>query len=198
MTTPRDDDSIRIRKWADTGDRQTPEAAGLSRTTGFDISFAQVGGRRLTRELVNQMFAEPTGMLAEINEHGLLGWDSRVDYVHPAVVVGTNEFIYRSRQDSGPSSVVSNPVTDTGTYWERVFANDFNDLVTYEALNGNGDVGAGSSQLARGNHGHTARTSYVINTVDNFRGREGAQQPFQWYTVRTWTFSGWRWRVIGG
>ena len=162
MTTPRDDDSIRIRKWADTGDRQTPEAAGLSRTTGFDISFAQVGGRRLTRELVNQMFAEPTGMLAEINEHGLLGWDSRVDYVHPAVVVGTNEFIYRSRQDSGPSSVVSNPVTDTGTYWERVFANDFNDLVTYEALNGNGDVGAGSSQLSRGNHSHSAiQQTYV-------------------------------------
>ena len=120
MTTPRDDDSIRIRKWADTGDRQTPEAAGLSRTTGFDERYSTVGGPRLTRELVNQLFAEVSGMLAEVNQHGILPWDLRVDYVHPAVVFGSNNNLYVSQQNSGPASTVQNPILDTSqTYWSQ-------------------------------------------------------------------------------
>ena len=118
---PRDEDAIRTTKWADTGDRATPESLNVNREEGFDETFSQVGGSRISREMVNQLFAEWSAQLSELNQHGLLPWDIRVDYVHAAWVVGYDTNLYKSAQSSGPAtSNATNPVTDAAnTYWTR-------------------------------------------------------------------------------
>ena len=110
----RDSDALLIRKWAATGDVQTPEARGLTRTIGWPADFAVAGGRQPTREVFNQLFRELSALGHEINTRGLLDWDSGVDYVHPALVrEPLSGIIYTSAQ----SNINHSPATDDGTYW---------------------------------------------------------------------------------
>ncbi len=56
---------------------------------------------------------------------GVAVWDSGVDYVNPVLVYGSDNRLYMSQADSGPSGVgAQNPTTDDGTYW-RVLDNSF-------------------------------------------------------------------------
>ena len=111
---PRDADALLIRKWAESGDVATPESQGLARATGWPVSYSQPGGDTPEREVFNQMFREITAMLAELNTHGVLEWDDAINYDHPALVVGSDDLVYISVQDS----LNQDPTTDTGdTYW---------------------------------------------------------------------------------
>jgi len=108
MTT-RDQDAIQIEKWAATGDVETPENNGLTRSVGWPSSYSQVGGDTLSREVHNQIFREITGALNELNTRGgILPWDMAISYVHPAQVYGSDGIIYVSvRNNTGV-----NPTTD--------------------------------------------------------------------------------------
>jgi len=147
----RDADSLRIRKWALTGDTATPESEGLMRATGWPASYSQPGGDTPSREVFNQLFREITGMLFEINNHGgILGWDVTQQYRHPALVIYPGGgAIYRSKQDS----MGQHPDTDaTYTYWEPWFTAqpiqkiDTSGITDYDDINtvpGNGALGWG-------------------------------------------------------
>ena len=100
----RDPDSLTIKKWATSGDVRTPEDRGLTRSVGWPADFSQVGGRRPTREVFNRLFRELTAMAVELNTHGsLLEWSDRLNYVHPAAVVGSDLQPYLSKMASGPN-----------------------------------------------------------------------------------------------
>ena len=114
----RDTESLKIAKWADSGDRTTPEDDGLTRATGFPSSYSQANGDVPSREVENQFRREITGALVDIFLHGILEWDSAQDYTHPAIVWGSDNVLYVSVQDSGPSSTAQDPTSDTAdTYW---------------------------------------------------------------------------------
>ena len=104
----RDIDSIEIEKWAASGDRIKPDSASLnprvSRSTGWPASFSESGGDVPRREVFNQLFAEITGMLSEINQQGILEYDSRLDYQIHAHVIGTDGRLFRARRANGPGS----------------------------------------------------------------------------------------------
>ena len=110
----RDPDALRIEKWAANGDVQTPEDRGLDRDVGWPADFSQPRGRQPTREVFNQLFREITAQEVEVTTRGLLPWDSRISYVHPAMVMGSNARPYLSVADS----LGVDPITDsTGSSW---------------------------------------------------------------------------------
>lgn len=100
----RDQESLKIRRWAETGDRTNPDDPSLSpaleRTTGWPLLFEQIGGQGPRRRVFNQIIREMTGMLVELNEHGgILDWDVSIAYVHPALV-WRGETVYLSRRNN--------------------------------------------------------------------------------------------------
>ena len=120
---PRDAESLKIQKWADTGDRTDPDASSLTpplvRVTGWPASFSRVGGNAPRRRVFNQLFRELSGMAVELNEHGgLLEWDTNVSYIHPAFVCGSDNDLYASVQDS----TGIDPTTDSDdSHWYPAF-----------------------------------------------------------------------------
>ena len=118
---PLDDDLVKITtKWATTGDVEDPEDNNITRTEGWGSVYSDVGGKRPEREVVNQRFSEWDALALEFVRHGVVRWDERVDYSHPALVMGNDNTLYESVGSSGPgSSNATNPVTDiVFTYWQ--------------------------------------------------------------------------------
>ena len=114
----RDPESLKIRPWADAGERRDPGDSDppLIRAAGYTAEYSQPGGPLVEREPLNQMLREITGMLLEINAMGFLVWDARADYVHVAFASHGGR-IYRSRRDSGPS--FGGPAEPgRGSHWE--------------------------------------------------------------------------------
>ena len=99
----RDAEAKKIRLWADSGDRQSPEQLGLERDKGWPVSYEQLGsGDEPERVVFNQLLRELTGALIDRARMGIYQWDEQVNYVHPAFVVGDNGKIFVSITDSGP------------------------------------------------------------------------------------------------
>ena len=118
---PLDDDLVKITtKWATTGDVEDPEDNNITRTEGWGTVYSDVGGKRPEREVVNQRFSEWDALALEFVRHGVVRWDERVDYSHPALVMGNDNTLYESVGSSGPgSSNATNPVIDIMfTYWQ--------------------------------------------------------------------------------
>lgn len=116
----RDTDALRIEKWAATGDRQTPEAAGLTRTAGWTAAYSTPGGSAPARETVNQLFAELSAAAVDVLRHGIAEWDAGQRYDHPAIVHGGDGRLYRSARASGPgtANAAQDPEDDTaGNTW---------------------------------------------------------------------------------
>lgn len=85
----RDVESLKIRRWAETGDRTDPEEAmpPMDRDKGWGLQYGQIGGDEISRGVVNQMFREVTGMLVELNEGGSIPeWNAAFDYEYGAFV----------------------------------------------------------------------------------------------------------------
>ncbi len=120
----RDEQSLKIKSWAESGDRAEPEAASpvLDRAEGWTSVFSQVGGEAPQREVFNQLFREITGMLVELNKHGgLLEWSSGQDYEHPAFVTTATGKIYVSTRASGPNEGGAvNPISNSPVRWAEV------------------------------------------------------------------------------
>ena len=101
---PRRLEALNIEPWAASGDRSTPAdlVTPFDRDEGWPASYSQVGGKLPSREVFNQVLFEFSSMLDEINRHGLLVWDSSLEYFHPCLVVddGTGQ-VYRSVEPTG-------------------------------------------------------------------------------------------------
>ena len=106
----RDTDALKLEKWAASGDVQDPEDGGVNRSTGWDATYSQPGGKLPKREHLNEILRELSAQGVELNTRGLLDWDSSVSYVHPAFVVGSDARLYVSVRDN--SNV--DPTTDSG------------------------------------------------------------------------------------
>ena len=101
--SPRDADALLIEPWARAGLRKLPEDVGVSRDAGLNIRFALPTGQTFMRGLVQQLLHEITSMLDEVGRRGLLEWDSRVVYLHPAVVAcGTDWYLSRMTSQGSP------------------------------------------------------------------------------------------------
>ena len=174
---PRDADALKIEKWAESGDVATPESQGLVRATGWPSSYSQAGGDLPKREVLNQILREWTALGVEVNQHGLLEWDSTISYAHPAIVIGSDDQVYLSVADS----LGVDPTTDTvDASWtllaEQGPVGDLGPVgptsqFTYETLDNNGDVGTGATQVAQGDHGHTVLGVFYGQAANNTTNR---------------------------
>ena len=102
----RDEQSLKIRRWADMGDRIEIEQTDppLDRAEGYTLIYSQPGGPLVERPTMNQLFREITGMLVELNSGGSMPeWSDRVDYEHVAFVRYAGS-IYVSTRSSGPGN----------------------------------------------------------------------------------------------
>ena len=127
----RDTDALKIRKWAATGDRVDPDDSRISprlnRAKGWPASFSQAGGDVPRREVFNQIFAEITGMLHEINQRGgILEHSPVIDYQHPAIVARNDGQIFISRRTNGPSTnnagAPPTGTTSQNTNWKNLLS----------------------------------------------------------------------------
>ena len=156
----RDPDALLIEKWAATGDVQDPEATGIDRETGWDATYSQPGGPTLESAVLNELLRELTALGVEVNQHGLLEWDSRVSYLHPAMVMGSDGRLYVSVYHS----TGVDPVTDTTETGWTLFQpvgppgppglRGGAEVATFENLNANDGVGTGADDVAQGDHTH--------------------------------------------
>jgi len=101
-------------KWASDGDKIAPSEAKIQ--TGWSPEIPPY-------QWENWIQNRQDEMLAHINERGIPEWDNKTDYIAgKSYVQGSDGLVYKSVAASGPTSVVSNPITDTAqTYWVKAF-----------------------------------------------------------------------------
>ena len=87
-----------------------PPGSAIVRANGWDRRFNAANQTTYVfrGEDLNQRFYEVDSFIADVNEHGVVEWDSRVIYAHPALVAGSDGALYRSVQ----ASTNVNPVSD--------------------------------------------------------------------------------------
>ena len=184
----RDADALKIEKWAATGNVATPESQGLVRAVGWPSSYSQPNGDLPKLEVLNQQFREYSALAVELNTRGLLEWDATVSYVHPAVVMGSDGRLYVSVYHS----TGVDPVTDTANASWKLLAQQGpvgqagpvgpTSGFTFEALDANGDVGTGSSQVAQGNHTHPLSVGDFAANTFVIPNAWGATNSTSWNT----------------
>lgn len=172
----RDADALNlITKWAGTGDVQTPEDAGLDRAEGWPVAYSQPGGSVPTRVVFNQMFRELSALAVELNTFGAgLAWDATLDYPNGATVLGSDLEIYLSRDASGPSTVVRDPITPANrpAFWQSL-----SEYIVEQAPvagGGGGDVFGPASSINDGIAIYSGTTGKVLKasgkTIDSIQG----------------------------
>ena len=119
---PIDDDAVGIVKWgtgAGASDFNTPADVGFAEADGWPLAYGTPGsGSEPQREVFNWHWRRLTALAVELLTHGGgLPWDSRISYLHPASVMGSDGMLYQSVQDSANQD----PTTDASdTYWMQV------------------------------------------------------------------------------
>lgn len=101
--------------WAALGDVETPTDAKMETGWVAEVPKAQVENWVQNRQ---------DAFNAHVNERGIAEWDATTDYLaNKSYVQGSNGNIYKAVQNTGPSTVVQDPTTDTvGTYWALAFS----------------------------------------------------------------------------
>ena len=172
--TMLDVDAVKIRKWAETGDRIDPDDAtltpALDRAMGWPDSFSDPQGDTPRRQVFNQLLAEVTAGVLEVIQHGgMLPWDSRITYSHVAHVTGSDGRIYRSVQ----GSLNEDPVTDaSNTYWVVVI-DTVSGTIAPGAIPNASETAAGVSEWANqaemnsGDAARVARPSVIRTWIAN-------------------------------
>ena len=119
---PIDDDAVGIVKWgtgAGASDFNTPADVGFAEADGWPLAYGTPGsGSEPQREVFNWQWRRLTALAVELLTHGGgLPWDSRISYLHPASVMGSDGMLYQSVQDS----TNQDPTTDASNiYWQQV------------------------------------------------------------------------------
>lgn len=118
---PRRTAGMNRARWAENGDRMTPEQMGVDRDHGLGAEFSQLGGRNVPRELFNQLMREKTGFMYSANRYGSIPeWSADIDWKHYAFCIGSDGVLYRSLENSGPTTGDAAEPTQAGqTKWER-------------------------------------------------------------------------------
>ena len=128
----RDAHSVAIEKWAETADAlniATPASVGLTQSVGYTASYKTPGGDNPEMEVIQWLWRAWSGMLVELNAHGLLVWNAGLSYVHPALVTGSDNNVYISVRDS----TGVDPATDTNDDdWTR-FGVSASPVTTFDA-----------------------------------------------------------------
>lgn len=101
--------------WASLGDVETPTDAKMETGWVAEVPKAQVENWVQNRQ---------DAFNAHVNERGIAEWDATTDYLaNKSYVQGSNGNIYKAVQNTGPTTVVQDPTTDTvGTYWALAFS----------------------------------------------------------------------------
>ena len=119
---PIDDDAVGIVKWgtgAGASDFNTPADVGFAEADGWPLAYGTPGsGSEPQREVFNWQWRRMTALAVELLTHGGgLPWDSRISYLHPASVMGSDGMLYQSVQ----GSLNQDPTSDASdTYWQQV------------------------------------------------------------------------------
>ena len=119
---PIDDDAVGIVKWgtgAGASNFNTPADVGFAEADGWPLAYGTPGsGSEPQREVFNWQWRRLTALAVELLTHGGgLPWDSRISYLHPASVMGSDGMLYQSVQ----GSLNQDPTTDTSdTDWQQV------------------------------------------------------------------------------
>ena len=99
----RDSDALLIEKWAETADISNiapPSTVGLTQSVGYPTSYKVPSGDLPEMEIIQWLWRAWSGMLVELNRHGLLAWNAGLPYVHVALVTGSDNNVYISVRDS--------------------------------------------------------------------------------------------------
>lgn len=107
--------NISSKIWASLGDLEAPTDAKLELGWMAEVPKAQIENWSQNRQ---------DTFNAHVNERGIAEWDATTDYIAgKSYVQGSNGNIYKSVQNTGPTTVVQNPTTDvSGTYWTMAFS----------------------------------------------------------------------------
>lgn len=107
--------------WADTGDREDPEDVGIARTTGWPVSYEQIGsGSEPERTVFNQLLRELNGWASDRMRMGIGQWDIEVDYLHPAFATTSSGLWTTNGANTGPTyGNATDPDADDQTAWRR-------------------------------------------------------------------------------
>ena len=116
---PLDTDVALIEKWGRAGDRQTPEAAGLTRATGFPASYSALDGDTPEREVVQQLFAELTAAAVEWRAKGYAPWHAEVDYPAEEGRCQHGGKVWKAKVATGPATGNATAPA-AGPIWEEV------------------------------------------------------------------------------
>ena len=74
----RDAEAKKLTPWADSGDRQDPEEAGLDRAAGWTVAYEQAGSGNYPERLVfNQLLRELSGLFQEALGAGVYAVERR-------------------------------------------------------------------------------------------------------------------------
>lgn len=107
--------NISSKIWAALGDVETPTDVKMETGWVAEVPKAQVENWVQNRQ---------DAFNAHVNERGIAEWDATTDYIaNKSYVQGSNGNLYKSVQNTGPTTVVQDPTTDTvGTYWALAFS----------------------------------------------------------------------------
>lgn len=108
------------------GDTATPESVGITRSEGWDSVYSQSrssGGKAPERTVMNRLLLELTTALVAFRDHGVLEYDDEVTYSHPAVVFGSDGFLYQSLPGN-PFSGIDPAGSQGHTKWVRLLVPD--------------------------------------------------------------------------
>ena len=119
-----DAEALKIRKWADSGDRTDPDAStlnpALNRSNGWPSSFSADNGDTPRRRVMNQLFRELTGLAVDTIQRGVLPWDENVDYAANALA-SSGSTLVRATVATGPAtSNATDPATSSQTVWAPI------------------------------------------------------------------------------
>ena len=93
------------------------------RETGWGGAYSEAGTPLPTRQVFNALFRELYAVAVEINQHGILEWDSELNYEHPAFVAvrdGDTARLYASIQNQ-PADPDRSPGSSQGQeYWREI------------------------------------------------------------------------------
>jgi hypothetical protein len=107
--------NISSKIWAALGDVETPTDAKMETGWVAEVPKAQVENWVQNRQ---------DAFNAHVNERGIAEWDATTDYIaNKSYVQGSNGNLYKSVQNTGPTTVVQDPTIDiAGTYWVLAFS----------------------------------------------------------------------------
>lgn len=163
--------------WAASNTAVNPIPATTSQTgkASWEQGFPIETSKPLTQGGVPPQYGDFNGILKVLSEFALYAqaggqyaWVNSLDYNAGAVVVGSDGYLYRAAQASGPSTTAVNPVGDVSGTWEKVVSQSDLNAITSSL----GNV----TSTANDAYANASAANAAVNTLDaNVVKLSGAQ-----------------------